>query len=610
MRTRRRILAALVLSALALMGVAAPASAVTRAPSDTSDFTFDSFDAVYELSRDDEGRSRMTTTETLVAVFPSDQNRGILRDIPTTYQGHTTQVHIVSITDEAGNDRDYETSYENDSTGSYLELAIGVEEGEFAPAGPNTYVITYTQKDVTLDPADSTTDEFFWDVNGTGWQQPFGRVSATLTVSADLADELNGDSGCYYGPAGSTSTCDIVGTGDGSFTASTSDLPPLSNMSIAVGFAPDTFAPARFELAAFVNPLTLVAAGVTLLALIGGIVARVTALRDARGTGVVIAQYEPQPDLGMFLAANIVGIPKPAMGSAIVDLAVRGKARMIERPKEGLFASGSTFGVQYLDNSGLIAADDAVMSALFSSGTDGDNVRWLAKADTTLGTKVVAMTKQAAADALSRGLRRKPPAGPVAAVVGLMMVGFVLMLASAIASESQSALILGVVGTVVSVILGIATLALVGGRRPLTREGALAKEHLEGLREYIRLAEADRLRMLQSVEGAERIGSTTRTDGAAIVQVYETLLPYAILFGLEKEWAGELAKYYDETPPDWYSGGTVGGFQVAAFAAGVSSFSTSTSSSYSGSASSSSSGGSSGGGSSGGGGGGGGGGGF
>jgi uncharacterized membrane protein len=116
--------------------------------------------------------------------------------------------------------------------------------------------------------------------------------------------------------------------------------------------------------------------------------------------------------------------------------------------------------------------------------------------------------------------------------------------------------------------------------------------------------------MLQSVTGAERAPIAGTTDNAQIIKVYEKLLPYAVLFGLEKEWAVELGKYYDQTPPDWYAGGNVNAFNAGAFAAGVGSISSSVASSFSGSSSSSSSGGSSGGGSSGGGGGGGGGGGW
>src|SRR5690606_5861148 len=127
-------------------------------------------------------------------------------------------------------------------------------------------------------------------------------------------------------------------------------------------------------------------------------------------------------------------------------------------------------------------------------------------------------------------------------------------------------------------------------------------EHLVGLREYIRLAEADRLQMLQSVSGAERVAG----PAGDVIKIYERLLPYAVLFGLERQWAAELGKYYDETPPDWYNGSS--GFHIATFSAGIGSLSSTVSTSYSGSSSSSAGGGSAGGGSSGGGGGGGGGG--
>ena len=43
-----------------------------------------------------------------------------------------------------------------------------------------------------------------------------------------------------------------------------------------------------------------------------------------------------------------------------------------------------------------------------------------------------------------------------------------------------------------------------------------------------------------------------------MVKLYEKLLPYAAIFGLEKSWMNELERYYklDETlQPDWYRSG-------------------------------------------------------
>jgi hypothetical protein len=68
-------------------------------------------------------------------------------------------------------------------------------------------------------------------------------------------------------------------------------------------------------------------------------------------------------------------------------------------------------------------------------------------------------------------------------------------------------------------------------------------DHLWGIRDYIALAEKDRLAFLQSPSGA-----LLRQDAGLDAQVLllnEKLLPYAVLFGLEKDWVRELGVQYD-----------------------------------------------------------------
>jgi len=131
---------------------------------------------------------------------------------------------------------------------------------------------------------------------------------------------------------------------------------------------------------------------------------------------------------------------------------------------------------------------------------------------------------------------------------------------------------------------------------------------------YLELAEKDRFAMLQSATGADRIDTT---DGRQVVKLYEKLLPWAVIWGIEDSWARELEIQLQQTGEelDWYVG--TGGFQSAYFlgaltglASGTSAPISTSGSSWSSSGGSSFSGGSSGGGFSGGGGGGGGGGGW
>ena len=70
---------------------------------------------------------------------------------------------------------------------------------------------------------------------------------------------------------------------------------------------------------------------------------------------------------------------------------------------------------------------------------------------------------------------------------------------------------------------------------------------MDGLKMYIEMAEAERMKLLQSVEGAD-------TSAEGIVKLYEKLLPYAAVFGLEESWMDEMKEYcrVEEVPePDY-----------------------------------------------------------
>jgi len=78
----------------------------------------------------------------------------------------------------------------------------------------------------------------------------------------------------------------------------------------------------------------------------------------------------------------------------------------------------------------------------------------------------------------------------------------------------------------------------------LTVAGGRHRTYLDGIRAYLRLAEEDRLRAAQTPQTADLVsagrrpyGETPNAPGADVVNLYERLLPYAVLFGMEREWA-------------------------------------------------------------------------
>ncbi|MFN3708240.1 DUF2207 family protein [Microcella sp.] len=598
----RPIVALLGLVTAILFGVAAPLGALPgsapAAHANVDNFVFDSFEAEYVLDRDDEGRATLVTTETLVARFPNvDQNRGIRRTLPATYQGRTTELEVLSVTDERGASR----SFFVESDGGVTSVVSAVPEGQFV-RGVQTYVITYVQRD-TVDAFTNTgAEEFYWNLNGTDWRQPFGEVRGTVRLGPGLAERLTGGAFCYQGVAGSSEWCDITVDGDTITVASTRPLGAFENVTVAIGFTPGTFT--LFNPSPLASPAgwgLLLVALLSLGCVIIAISVRSTLLRDEPGRPVIVVEYLPPKGVTLMEAAVLRHRRNRAIASQLVDFAVR---RMITIIEHRVRLGRDTWRLQLQSADGATERELRMLRYFFGDELRPGAVHDLKASSTTLSAKLTRLLSDVAIDNANRRHWKKhvPPLAsvlPSAAAFLLVFAAFVAL--AGLADEGRDAdwMILVLGGVIVAAVITAGLLA----RQPLSAAGAEVNDHLTGLDQYIRLAEADRMRVLQSPQGALR-EPIDPSDRAARLKLTERLLPWAVLFGHEKEWASELGSFYAEgESPPWYRGARP--FSVGSFAAGVGSVSSTLSSSYSGT---SSSGGSGGGGSSGGGGGGGGGG--
>ncbi|MBF4631010.1 DUF2207 domain-containing protein [Clavibacter michiganensis subsp. phaseoli] len=588
-RIRVAVVAAL-LTALAIpLGLAAPAHA------DVDDFSFRSFDAVYRLSADADGRSVLRTTETLVAEFPDrDQNRGIRRELVQGYDGHPTGLRVLSVTDGAGVPR----AYGSETDDGALVLTIADEDRYVR--GEQTYVIEYEQRDVTRAYADTDADEFYWDVNGLGWAQPFGRVSATVEIAPALLPRLTGGADAASGPAGADGPAEITRTDTG-FTASATDLGPREGLSLSIGFERGTFTARDSSFLAAPWPaLSLAGALLALAAAAGALVLRRRRLSDAPGRGTIVAQYDPPEGVGILVSSVISGNAARATTALLLDLAVRGAVRILER--DG--GRKPTFALELVDPSRIADPDERrFVAAVFGDGAGAGAVKELARTDTRVATRIQKLMAGVRKRLVADGLRKPLPVAPIVLLLVAATLGMVAAIAFAVLSLVGAYGGPIVIAFLVAAVLALGATILAVAKHPLTERGVALRDHLAGLRLFIRLAEADRIRVLQSPAGAER-QDLPRDDRDAL-RLTEELLPYAAMSGQEKEWADELGRRYEHERrrPEWYSGQTP--FAPAAFAASLGSVSSSMHATYSGS---STSGGSTGGTTSGGGGGGGGGG--
>jgi uncharacterized membrane protein YgcG len=581
-------------------------SGASPALAGVDDFSFDSMSVTYELSRTSSGGAQVHVVETLVAQFPeSDQNHGIIRAIPLRYRDRPAPIDLQSVTDAVGNPREFVTN----DTGEFLEVTVAAVDFVH---GAQTYVVEYNQQGVILEPlSGGSPQEFYWDVNGTGWAQPFGTVSASVIIPSDLVADLSGSAACYQGAEGSGTACasnsaTTNDAGDTVLTFEANSLKPFENLTLAVGFAAGTFVMPSTSL--FSDPagwIFLLSLILFFGSLVAGLILRFTFWANHRGRGIIVPEYAADPQMTPLLAANIMKSKRRAFPAALIDAAVRGLVIISPADESGRSKRG--FIIERTSKAATDTDAELLTAFLGEEASAGTQVSTLTP-DTARFRRLSTLQRAVDRHVVASGLRAGK-GGPLrGALIAAIILGAVIMWWSGI-----QALQLGIGGFVPLLALGLFWVLVIPGiamlRKvtPLTELGALERDKLLGLRDYIRLAEADRLRVLQSPQGALR-KKVTVDSAATMLSLTERVLPYAILFGLSKEWSAVLTHLYEEggQSPAWYLGPNPG--ELVLFAGFLNTFSSSVTTTWASSGTSSSFGGSSGGGSSGGGGGGGGGG--
>ncbi len=277
--------------------------------------------------------------ETIVALFPPEQNRGIIRAIPNESRGYPLHIQMLGITDENGTPvyyEKYDTSQWDSNTESYVpfvEYYLGTDE---YVEGRTTYVLEYSLESTinsVAAPDGGKVDEFFWDVNGTGWAQTFGEVTARIHLGPELQNALEGHTACYTGRYGADGTCDLHRIEDGYQVTVAPVYRVLDGHrgDRVPGRDGDRTHPAAGQLdradraQGDLRPDRGVHRDRVRSALHG--------LAQPR-PGLIIAQYDP-PEQDVLVSAEILGRGSRRAGALFIDFAVRGIIRIIDKGTGG-----------------------------------------------------------------------------------------------------------------------------------------------------------------------------------------------------------------------------------------------------------------------------------
>ncbi|WP_368496933.1 DUF2207 domain-containing protein [Herbiconiux sp. A18JL235] len=424
------------------------------------------FDVDYTIERTDEGRLEAEVVETIGAFFPDGvAETGIVRVLPTQYEGHALDPSDIEVTVD-GEPATVDRSESSDQ----LTLTLSPGTSTTAPlSGDHEFVLHYRLHDLAYTDVDEATgasvDLLAWDVFGPSWPQAFSGLDVSITLPAELDDALvrqpRGALAWTLLAAGEWLSPEDPPAGAGAPPGAVSygftndqNIPPYASARFTMVFEPGTFVmppPTPLFLVQSFGPLLpLLFLAVTLLL---ALAARAVAWSDARGRPWFVAQSDPPKGLSARAAAQVLRTPRTfELASALEAVSGRG------RP----------------DRTALLRA---AARAARRTGRLGDRVR------ATLGY----LSASEYAGQLRGGLRRIPTgfvrdvfiAAPLA--LTLLQWGLVRQLSH---QEPLAVVWWPAAFVVVSSAISLVVLALALTARPLTRKGALVRQHLLGIGVY------------------------------------------------------------------------------------------------------------------------------
>ena len=397
-------------------------------------------------------------------------------------------------------------------------------------------------------------------------------ATSTSSFSSDTAAALaTGGVACYTGYTFSDDqNCTITPLADGySFTATTR-LYPGENLTLYIPLAIDAFALPVYTVT-IKDFLPYIFWGVVIL--LAGTLIGVSIYRHHRLTGenrkyykslLKPVQYLPPQGVTVSQAAQLTLVKKikPGAVNTLLELAVNHKIELIKGEPTGIFQK-PTWQIRIKNLEGLSKSEKALLQLagdadaepqvgdLITLQTHTASARRAALATLAHSDDEVALRKLKLLK--SKATLKKNKANnlfaPMFLVVSTMFIMPIFIYAyEAIFGEVSMLALVILMGLIVLILLTASSITNGSNSKyaKLTRQGIEMAAYLDGLREYISLAEAERLQVLQSVQGAD-------TSPAGVVKLYERLLPYAALFGYETSWLKTLSRYYEDlrTAPTW-----------------------------------------------------------
>jgi len=479
------------------------------------------FDASLVVNAD----STINVTETIEYNFENTEHHGMYQYIPYEYTRngatYTTDISIQSVVDESGAPYTYEES----RSSGFVSLQIG--DANSYVTGVKTYVIHFTVSRAINYFDDH--DEVYWNVTGNDWEVPIDTASAHVSFPSSVT-ESNSTTACYTGTYSSTeSACSI--TWDQSSVvsfATQNNLALGEGLSVVIGFPKGVVAePTALENAwrIILGFWYLVIPVILFLILHMRWMKRG---RDPRTRSTIIPQYEPPEKMTPSVMGALwdESADTKDVSATIIFLAIKGFLKIKDLGKKE-YEFTQLPGAQSRLAS-LEKAEQKVFDALF--GSNAQTVK-LSSLKNKFYKDLPIIKDAMYASLVDKAYYSSDPAKAKKGyytAAGIICFGLVFT---------------GGLGNPVVWFAGVvsAVLLLIYGKimPQKTLHGAEIKIEVQGFKWFLSVTEAERLKFHNAPEKKP--------------EQFMEFLPYAMVLGVEKQWAEQFKDMYIEAP-GWYEG--------------------------------------------------------
>lgn len=501
----------------------------------------DNFEVALKINSD----SNLEIEEKIEYNFGAEEKHGIFREIPIKYKrgqaNYNLRISDIRVTDEAG--QKYKFSVFRSR--GYVKIKIG-DKDKFV-TGQKTYIISYKVKRAINYFDDH--DELYWNVTGNEWSVAIEKAKTRTAFSNFRVKYEDLQSTCFAGSFGSAQNCEYSKPYCGpdrycqQIVFEQKNLSPGQGLTIVVGW-PKGLVKKPSVIQSFLYILQ--DNWILLLPIVVFVIMLSLWFkrgRDPKGRGTIIAQYEPPDNLTPVEVGTVIDekVDKKDISAEIIYLAVKGYLKIIRLEGGGLFKTKDYELQKLKDENGLPNDfDKKLMESLFGSK---NSIKLSdVKKDFNFYKDITETIEKIYQSVVNKNYFEKNPnkVKTIYIIIGVIIWFFGFL----------SRFIFGGFGMVSGFIAGLIVI-IFGIFMPVkTRKGVLVKEHILGLKEYLSVAEKERLSFHNAPEKNP--------------EHFERLLPYAMALGVEKEWAKQFEGIYNQQP-NWYAGSVSGGFSVAVF---------------------------------------------